>query len=140
MSTVYLIVEDFRNGYPRLAAFTAADPSFGIVRGFVSLFARKVLLKQDRLAELEAQLNLVDAQENTQWYLSSRRADKNLERIRLIQDIDVALDEYGLAMCRSYVSTLTISSGRNSILSIHLFSRKTRENLQTKRKKLDGEI
>jgi hypothetical protein len=92
------IVEEFRNGYPRLAAFTAADPSFTIVRGFGSLFARRALLKQDRLAELEAQLNLVDAEENTQWYLSSRRADKNSERIRLTQDIDVALDEYSKAL------------------------------------------
>lgn len=52
-------------------------------------------MKQDRLAELEAQLNVVDAEERTQWYLSSRRADQNPERIRLTRDIDIALEEYG---------------------------------------------
>jgi len=110
------IVEDFRNGYLRLAAFTAADPTFGVVRGFASLFARKVLLKQDQLAEIETQLNLVDAEESTQWYLSSRRADTNPERIRLIQDMDVALDEYCMTLCHSCVCALTMSSDRDSIL------------------------
>ena len=99
-------VEDYRNGYPRLAAFTAADPCFSIVRGFGNLYARNVLLKQDRLAELEAQLDHVDAHESTQWYLSSRRADNNPTRTRLVQDIDIALNEYGMVLRFAYALVL----------------------------------
>ena len=73
----------------------AADPSFFIVRRFSNLFSRNLLLKQDRLADLEAQLAQVDLKEDVQWYLSSRRGDQNAERLKILHDLDEALREYG---------------------------------------------
>jgi hypothetical protein len=78
-----------------LAAFVDADPAFGIVRRFGHLYAQNVLLKQDRLADLEAQLNDLDVQEDVRLFLSSRRLNQNQERARLLEEIDNALHEYG---------------------------------------------
>jgi hypothetical protein len=83
----------------------AADPGFSIVRRFSNLFARNLLLKQDRLADLEGQLAQVDSREDVQWYLSSRRADKNTERLRILGDLDEALHEYGEPVLSPYAWT-----------------------------------
>ncbi|MCJ1424271.1 hypothetical protein MMC29_002158 [Sticta canariensis] len=91
-------IEDHPNGYPRLAAFVTADPAFAVVRGFKNLHARNILMKQDRLSELEIQLNDVDAKEDTQLFLSSRRHDQNPERRQLLADIDDALRAYERAI------------------------------------------
>ena len=53
-------------------------------------------MKQDQLSELEIRLNNVDAKEDTQLFLSSRRHDQNPERRQLLADIDDALRAYGL--------------------------------------------
>jgi hypothetical protein len=66
-----------------------------MVRRFGNLYARNVLLKQDRLADLEAQLSELDAQEDVRLYLSSRRKDGNQQRIDVLDQIDNALREYG---------------------------------------------
>lgn len=66
-----------------------------MVRRFGNLYARNVLLKQDRLADLEAQLSELDAQEDVRLYLSSRRKDGNQQRIHVLDQIDNALREYG---------------------------------------------
>lgn len=53
-------------------------------------------MKQDRLSELEILLNDVDADEDTQLFLSSRRHDQNSKRRQLLAEIDDALHAYGL--------------------------------------------
>lgn len=53
-------------------------------------------MKQDRLSELEIQLNDVDGEEDTQLFLSSRRHDENPKRRQVLADIDDALHAYGL--------------------------------------------
>jgi hypothetical protein len=88
------IVEDEPSGYARLAAFVDLDGAFGIVRRFGRLSARNVLLKQDRLCELEAQLLKVDQEEDVHFYLCSRRGDKNQQRQLLLDQTHVALKEY----------------------------------------------
>lgn len=69
---------------------------------FGNLYARNVLLKQDRLADLEAQLSELDAQEEVRLYLSSRRKDGNQQRIHVLDQIDNALREYGWLLLVSY--------------------------------------
>ena len=89
------LVEEYRNGYPRLAAFIDADPGFAVVRRFGQLYSRNLLLQQDRLADIETRLNDIDSREETQWYLSSRRDDKNDARVKLVEELVDALTEYG---------------------------------------------
>ncbi|KAI9779800.1 MAG: hypothetical protein M1816_003336 [Peltula sp. TS41687] len=93
-------IEDYRNGYPRFAALFNADPGFCIFRRFGNLYARSLLLKQDKLLELEAQLNELDANEDRQLYLKSRRYDGNPERKDLLEQIDIALHSYGSSSSR----------------------------------------
>jgi hypothetical protein len=73
-----------------------------VVRRFGNLYARNVLLKQDRLADLEAKLIELDAQEDVRLHLSSRRKDGNQQRIQVLDQIDNALREYGWLLLVSY--------------------------------------
>lgn len=77
-------------------AFIASHPSFHIFRRFASLRARILLSKQDRLVELEKQLERIDRDEVKPLFLSSIRRDKNDERKKILKDIDIALAEYGM--------------------------------------------
>ncbi|MCJ1262903.1 hypothetical protein MMC22_002773 [Lobaria immixta] len=117
-------IEDYSNGYPRLAAFVTADPAFGVIRSFKNLHARNILMRQDRLSELEIQLNDVDAEEDTQLFLSSRRHDQNPKRRQVLADIDDALHAYERA----------ISCYRNMVL----LSRPTASSVQSVVNWMDG--
>lgn len=130
-------VEDYRNGYPRFAALFNAEPGFCIVRRFGNLYALSVLLKQEKLLDLETQLNEVDANEERQLYLKSRQHDGNPERKHLLEQIDTALQSYGSSP--STYSHANAYGIRNccSLLSQHVFSSSANEAEQTKRMQLD---
>jgi copper chaperone CopZ len=54
-----------------------------------------VLLAQDRLSELEAQLERLDGAERHRINLASRRHDMNEDRADLLRRMGSALQEYG---------------------------------------------
>lgn len=93
------LVEDSRRGYPRLAVLQNSDPVFAIFRRFGNLHARCLLLAQDELQDLEAQLWQADSNEEVQLYLSSRAHDANAHRRSLLEQIPVKLRIY-----RQYIS------------------------------------
>ncbi|CAG8978972.1 hypothetical protein HYALB_00012255 [Hymenoscyphus albidus] len=77
-------VEDYKQGYPRLAAFQSQNRNFRILKRFDYLHMRSLIEQQDRLSELENQLNDCDDAETTQLGLSSCRQDTNHQRRDLL--------------------------------------------------------
>jgi hypothetical protein len=88
-------VDDFRPGYPRYAALLSTDDSFLICRRFTRLRARLLLLKQDKLASLESALDKIDEEEQCALFLGCNRRDKNQERSQVLEDIELAMLNYG---------------------------------------------
>lgn len=89
-------MEEHRLGYARLAAFLNIDPSFTVVRRFDYLHLRLLLEKQAYLGELERRLMKCDDEETVQLYASSCKQDGNVERRRLIQEIEDKIRNYGM--------------------------------------------
>ncbi|KAI1174285.1 hypothetical protein F4777DRAFT_580102 [Nemania sp. FL0916] len=87
-------LEEYRNGYPRLAAFLNLDDNFSILKRFDYLHMRSLLDLQDQLSELEDKLHDHDDAERVQLQLSSRRQDGNLERRELLSQIREKLEIY----------------------------------------------
>lgn len=83
-------------GYPRFAALVGSHQSLQVCRRFSKLRARLLLLKQDKLSQLEEQLETVDKKETTLIFLGCRRRDKNEERESILNEIDDTLMDYGL--------------------------------------------
>lgn len=94
------LVEDYSSGYPRFSALIGTHSSFYVCRRFSTLRARLLLQKQDRIAQLEHQLQHFDEQELQPLFLGSLRRDRNQGRERLLADIDIALQDYGEATTR----------------------------------------
>jgi hypothetical protein len=67
-----------------------------VCRRFLRLRARLLLLKQDKLALLEQQLDQIDKDEPRPLFLGCRRRDKNPERASLLSEIDAQLEAYGV--------------------------------------------
>ncbi|KAF2735736.1 hypothetical protein EJ04DRAFT_542850 [Polyplosphaeria fusca] len=95
-----LKLEDYRRGYPRLAAFLSIDPAFTLVRRFDNLHLRILLEQQAQISELELQLNEIDDTEEVQLNLSSCKKDTNLTRRNLIEEVRVKLEEYDKSVLR----------------------------------------
>ncbi|KAF2228961.1 hypothetical protein EV356DRAFT_496982 [Viridothelium virens] len=87
-------VEDYRNGYPRYAGLISVDGSLHICRRFGVLRARVLLAKQDGISVLEKQLEHIDNEEHSPLFLGSLRDDRNVQRARVMTEIDMALAEY----------------------------------------------
>ncbi|CAH0054875.1 unnamed protein product [Clonostachys solani] len=87
-------------GYPLFSELIASHPSFHLCRQFGELRARLLLLKQDRLAELELELRRLDGDETNRLFLASRRSDRNQGRQDLITKIDLAMKDYDLFLAR----------------------------------------
>ncbi|KAI0411723.1 hypothetical protein F5X98DRAFT_42475 [Xylaria grammica] len=87
-------LEDYRQGYPQLAAFLLLDDNFTIVRRFDYLHLRAILDQQDQLAELEESLNKCDDDEPIQLNLSSRRQNRNETRRAILNQIRDRLATY----------------------------------------------
>jgi dsDNA-specific endonuclease/ATPase MutS2 len=95
------LVEDYRQGYPRLAVFLTLDRNFTIVKRFNNLHMRVLLEQQDKLVELEEKLNHCDDQDKIQLNLSSRRQNINRQRRELLDQIKHELKDYGMRKSRS---------------------------------------
>ena len=93
-------MDDFPNGYPRIAALIDSDPNFVIYRQHRFLRHRCMLHLQDELAEFEQKLKAIDAQDakDHKILLKSRQRDddeKIPKRSRLLATIQLKLKEYG---------------------------------------------
>lgn len=93
-------MEDYPSGYPRFSALVGTHSSFYVCRRFSTLRARLLLQKQDRIAELEHQLQHIDEEESQPLFLGSLRKDRNQDRERVLANIDVALQDYGEPIIR----------------------------------------
>lgn len=82
-------------GYPQFSTLVGAHPVFSVSRRFSVVRARLLLLKQDRVAALEGQLEELDLQEPRSLYLGSFQADANAARKQVVKDLDEALAEHG---------------------------------------------
>jgi hypothetical protein len=102
-----LLVKETAAGFPRLATFQAADPSYSMYRGFAYLHSRLLLDLQDELTALEAELEEVDWDDHdfNPGRLRSREIDVEVARqegdVRnrryLLVEIKTKLTEYGLS-------------------------------------------
>ena len=88
------VLEDYPQGYPRLAAFLALDRDFTVFKRFDYLHMRSLLEQQDELAELQERLDRCDDAEPIRLGLSSRRQDGNPERRELLRQVTAKLQEY----------------------------------------------
>ncbi|KAL8683377.1 MAG: hypothetical protein Q9186_000639 [Xanthomendoza sp. 1 TL-2023] len=93
-------LDHYTVGYPKVAAFENADPSFLIYRKFGWLHNRLLLYLQDELAELEYKLDKLDKEtfsDDEDIKLCSRRDDWTGRSLRrdLIKQIAQKLEEYG---------------------------------------------
>jgi hypothetical protein len=70
---------------------------------------RLLLLKQDRLSQLEKQLEKIDQEEATPLSLRSSRRDTNNERSSVLLEIDAALADYGTPVLLHLKHTLTVA-------------------------------
>jgi hypothetical protein len=115
----------------------ASDPSFAIARRFSYLHARNVLYRQDRLADIEAQLQELDEKEQTQWYLSSRRDDGNSSRAQLLSSLGDELHEYGKnpPCAISLACWQSLTPKRESALLTSPYSYPPKPLFQSKRKR-----
>lgn len=92
------MVNEYPNGYPRLAARLNSDVNVQIIRRFGYLHNRILLRYQDRLSELEQDLKKTDLAESNQFRLNSRRYDEGPKgsstRTVLLDGITSTLKEY----------------------------------------------
>ena len=91
-------MDDYPEGYGKLAAFIDCDSNFRIYRKFGWLHNRVLLHIQDELQELEQDLEGVDkweAESGDMLKLASRRSDDRTARLEVFDVIKQKLDEYG---------------------------------------------
>lgn len=89
------MIEDYRPGYPQYAALLGSADNFLAFRRFRRLRSRLILLRQDKVAALERELDRLDSEETQVWNLCQLRLDENQERQKLLLDIERELAEYG---------------------------------------------
>ncbi|XTI90784.1 hypothetical protein V2W45_1522451 [Cenococcum geophilum] len=92
-------IDQYANGYLRLAAFYNSDPDFRVFRQFRTLQNRLLLYRQHKLVVLEKRLFDIDntnSKKNKYRIQSIRRnkADKQSEREKLINKINCKLKQY----------------------------------------------
>ncbi|KAI8711118.1 hypothetical protein NCS52_01487200 [Fusarium sp. LHS14.1] len=88
------LVEDYNQGYPQFTALLAAHRPWFICRRFDKLRARLLLLKQDKLTDLEQRLEQIDREEETLLFLGRSRIDGNKSRLSTLSEIETALADY----------------------------------------------
>lgn len=88
-------VEDYGQGYPRLAAFLSLDKRFTVLKRFDYLHMRNILHLQDQLVELDEELNRCDDGERIALNLGSRRQCSNEHRKALLDTLHSQLRKYG---------------------------------------------
>ncbi|KAI1503802.1 hypothetical protein F5X99DRAFT_90301 [Biscogniauxia marginata] len=117
-STGKVKLEDYSQGYPRLAAFLLLAREFTVLRRFDYLHMRTLLDQQDQLTELEQSLHQCDDAETTRLYLSSRRQDSNQRRRELLDEIRLKLSSYDQAVAEFHALKCLPSTPRRHRQSI----------------------
>lgn len=117
------LVEDFPDGYPRLAGFMASDINTRVYRRYGWERNRILLYKQDRVAELSDQLKALDRRDDRLQSpgLYSRRDDEELEpcqRPHLIRRLESELKEYDDILLREHAITSIPSPSRRTHKSV----------------------
>jgi len=92
-------VASYPLGYPSWAAYQNSDPTFRVYKRFGTLRNRVILYRQQELAKLEDQLNVLDIEDDEKHnhrIRSLRRdtADPDSKRMNLIDQIDSKLEHY----------------------------------------------
>ncbi|KAI1386849.1 uncharacterized protein F4822DRAFT_431717 [Hypoxylon trugodes] len=101
-------------GYPQFSALIGAHPAFSIARQFCTVRARLLLMKQNRVSDLESKLERIDTQEQRPLFLGTFQADGNTERRQTLEALDRALAEYDALLERNArVLQLPTASERN---------------------------
>ena len=108
-------MDEYPQGYGKLAAIEDCDPSFLIYRKFGWLRNRVLLHHQDELVEYEDQLERLDNfhKQNDPLNLISRRRDeaiKGSRRRELLSQIEKKLAAYGKIYMESSIKRLLIST------------------------------
>ncbi|KUJ23405.1 uncharacterized protein LY89DRAFT_663846 [Mollisia scopiformis] len=95
-------LEDFPDGFPKLAAFVSSDVDFGMVRNFKTLHNRLLLHDQVELTGLEKRLRELDKEDEADPKKSNYRLRRvkhkegygNTEQRDLLQEVRRKLNEY----------------------------------------------
>lgn len=106
LQTDSIKVDDYPQGYPRLAAVLQCDPNFPVYRRFKTLRHRVILHRQQELVQLERQLNDLDREDaehrpyrirSLEWdhQVATREGKSRSEREEIIDEIDSKLKQYG---------------------------------------------
>ncbi|KAL8657937.1 MAG: hypothetical protein Q9226_001432 [Calogaya cf. arnoldii] len=119
-------LDNYIVGYPKVAAFANADPSFLIYRKFGWLHNRSLLYLQDEIVALEHKLNKLDQRtfaHEDEVKLKSRREDIGTPGMRrdTFKQIAEKLKEYG--QCIRPTSQIRIDPGQ---MNIYCASRKSK--------------
>lgn len=88
-------MDDFRVGYPNLAAFQSSSDCFSLYRRFAYLQSRLLLEKQDVLRVLECKLDEYDRQNISNSVTRTLLADELATRGELLEQIEKAFNSYG---------------------------------------------
>lgn len=100
-----MLVENYPSGYPQYSALISSYDFFFAFRSFRRLRSRVLLVKQDELNVLEAQLDRLDREEARPFFLGTCRHDGNSNRNDLLNQIHLKLSEYGVPGPYSSVSS-----------------------------------
>ena len=106
-------MENNPNGYPRLAAFQASDPNFGLYRSDSYLHSRILLDLQDEITELEKELDNLD------W--DDFDADVNRPKMRLVAAEGQEEERTRRIVLREIKEKL-MEYGKNFTRSMHSFA------------------
>jgi hypothetical protein len=89
-------VDSYRKGYPQFSFIIGETPEFQNFRRFRRVRARLMLVKQDRIVEMEKRLDDIDRDEKAELFLGNVRRDRNDERAVVLRNLDEALADYGI--------------------------------------------
>ncbi|KAI1311118.1 hypothetical protein F5Y03DRAFT_321598 [Xylaria venustula] len=105
-------IEDYPSGYPQYSSLISSYDPFFAFRSFRRLRARLLLSKQDELSVLEAQLDRLDREEVSPFFLGTCRDDRNAERTTVLAQIYSKLADYDVFVgrCRHMLSYNSASS------------------------------
>ena len=73
----------------------SSHESFFVARRFLNVRARLLLLKQNRVVELESKLHKIDRDEDRPLFLGSYQRDQNTDRAKVVSELDEALEDLG---------------------------------------------
>ncbi|KAF5620222.1 hypothetical protein F52700_11542 [Fusarium sp. NRRL 52700] len=108
LSRIAIKVEDYPRGYPQFSSLISSHESFFVARRFLNVRARLLLLKQNRVVELESKLHKIDRDEDRPLFLGSCQRDQNQDRAKAVAELDEALEDLGkIILIALVVLTLT---------------------------------